>query len=367
MKTRARTLLGALGVAGAALAVVPGAGAAEYYAGKTITVLVGFSAGGGNDTAARVLSKHLARFVPGSPDIVVKNMPGAGSLKAHNFLYERAKPDGETIMWSAVQFMAQVIGAPGVRFDYANSVWVGGALGAPFMMFARTDIAPGGLKTSSDFLKAKDIRFAGIRPTVALDMYGRPTLDLLGLPYTYIPGYRGAAKIRIAIRSGEANTAVHNLIGWRSGVEGTMGAEGIVKPLWYYPLKDEDGNFVRSELIDDMPSFIDFYRQQYGKDPSGPMWNAFKLILDLRGTVSNGFFGPPNMSPEAATALRGAFDKMMRDPEAIAEQKKVFGFNYTPVSYKVAERVSKGLGKTDPALVAFWKKYLAEGAEAVKN
>jgi tripartite-type tricarboxylate transporter receptor subunit TctC len=357
-------LIAAAAVVFAGIQLSSDAQAKEYYEGKTVTVLVGFSAGGGTDTAARIFSKHFGKHIPGKPHMVVKNMPGGGSIKAHNFLFEKAKPDGLTILYTPVQFPAQVLGSIGVRFDYARFTWVGPLIGESFMMFARTDIVPGGIKKSSDFIKAKRVKFAGIRPTVALDMLGRPTLDLLGIKYTYIPGYRGAAKIRLAIRAGEANVAVHGLIGWRSGVEPTMAKEGIVKALWYYPLKDEKGNFVKSPTISDMPTFIDVYKEIYGKEPSGPYWEALKFLLDLRGTVTNVFVGPPNMNKNALAALRTGFGKMIRDPGAIADQKKSIGFNYKPVSIAVAEKFVAGLKNVDPNVVKFWKDYIAQATGA---
>ncbi len=350
----------------AVLALQP-AVAKDYYAGKRITVLVGFSAGGGTDTAARILTKHFAKYVPGNPKIQVKNMPGAGSIKAHNFVYERAKPDGLTILYTPVQFSAELFAAKGVRFQYAKYSLIGALKGSPFVMFARTDSIPGGLKNPADFANAKNVRFAGIRPSVVLDMLGRTSLDLLGIKYRYIPGYRGAAKIRPAIRSNEANTAVHGLVGWRSGVEPTMGKEGIVKALWYYPLKNDQGQFVKSPLVPEMKTFLEVYREIKGKDPSGPYWDALKLVLELRGVVTNVFVGPPGMNTEAVAALQAGFDKMITDPANIAQQKKSIGFAYEKVSNETARRFIADLNKVDPKVVAFWKDYIKKASKRKKK
>lgn len=343
------------------------AAAKEYYAGKTITVLVGFSAGGGTDTAARILTKHYAKYVPGNPKMQVKNMPGAGSIKAHNFVYERAKPDGLTILYTPVQFSAQLFRSKGVRFEYKKYSLIASLKGSPFVMFARTDSVAGGLKNPADFINAKNVRFAGIRPTVTLDMLGRTSLDLLGIKYIYIPGYRGAAKVRPAIRSNEANAAVHGLVGWRSGVEPTMAKEGIVKALWYYPLKNERGQFVKSPLVPEMKTFLEVYREIKGKDPSGPYWDALKLVLDLRGVMTNLFLGPPGMNKEAVAALSVGFRKMIKDPAAIAQQKKSIGFAYSGVPLETARSFIANLNKTDPKVIEFWKGYIKKASKRKKR
>ena len=93
--------------------------AAPYYEGKTITVLVGYGAGGASDLSARAIVKHLSQYVPGKPEMIVKNMTGGGGAKAFNFLYESAKPDGLTLQFGAFSPISQVVDAPGlrVRFD----------------------------------------------------------------------------------------------------------------------------------------------------------------------------------------------------------------------------------------------------------
>ncbi len=361
------TVWGLSAVALAAVLALQPAAAKDYYEGKRITVLVGFSAGGGTDTAARILTKHYSKYVPGNPKIQVKNMPGAGSIKAHNFVYERAKPDGLTIMYTPVQFSAQLFGVKGVRFEYAKFSLIGALKGSPFVMFARTDSIPGGLSNPADFMKANNVRFAGIRPTVTLDMLGRTSLDLLGIKFRYIPGYRGAAKIRPAIRSNEANAAVHGLVGWRSGVEPTMGKEGIVKALWYYPLKNDQGQFVKSPLVPEMKTFLEVYREVKGKDPSGPYWDALKLVLDLRGVMTNVFVGPPGMNKEAVAALQAGFGKMITDPANIAQQNKSIGFAYGGVSNATARNFIANLDKVDPKVVAFWKGYIKKASKRKKK
>ena len=339
---------------------------AEYFAGKTITVLVGFGAGGGTDTISRTMLRQLPKHIPGNPKVVVRNLPGAGGNKSMNFVFEKAKPDGLTLAYSNLSPMSELLAVKGVRFKYGKYTWLLALKGAPLMMFARTDAVPGGLKKSSDIVKATKLILPGLRPTVSLDLVSRPTLDLFGLKYTYVPGYRGASGIRPAIRRNEGNIAAHGLTGYRSGVAPNMGRNGTVKPLWYYPAKDAKGNYVKDPRIPEMPTIIEVYREAFGKDPSGPYWDALNLAMGFRATASNGILAPPNTNKEATAALRKGLAGMIADPATTASLKKVTGWVMQAVPLKTALNVYSTLDQVDPKLVAFWKNYINEGAKAKK-
>src|SRR5260370_27187764 len=107
--------------------IVPAGAQPRFFEGKTVRIVVGFSAGGGYDTYSRVIARHLGRHVPGKPTVIVENMPGAGSLIAANHLYKVAKPDGLTIgNFAGGLVLAQVLGQPGIEFDARKLGWLGG-------------------------------------------------------------------------------------------------------------------------------------------------------------------------------------------------------------------------------------------------
>ncbi len=123
-----RTLGGLLALSVVALAVAPRLAGAQddFYRGKTMRIIVGFSAGGGFDTFARTLARHLGRHLPGTPTIIVENMPGAGSLIAANHVYKVARPDGLTLgHFIGGLFLGQVLGQKGVEFDARKFEFVG--------------------------------------------------------------------------------------------------------------------------------------------------------------------------------------------------------------------------------------------------
>jgi hypothetical protein len=353
----------------AALIVVqaaPTSGFAEdYYEGKTITILVGFPAGGGSDVQARIYQRHLSKHIAGNPKIVVKNMPGGGSLKAQNYMAAKARNDGSIFMFSNFQPMGQLLGEPGVRFKYQDFTWLAAGAGAELIMYARTDAVPGGIKQPTDIMKAKNLIFAAIRPTATLDLYGRITLDVLGVDFNYVPGYRGAAKFRAAILSGEANMGAIGTVGWRSAIEPNAAKKGIVKGLWHWPFSDGKGGWVKTVNVPEFPSFIDFYKKVHGKEPSGQKWEALKFVLKLYGTISDMYIGPPNMNKDAAAALSKGLYAMLNDPAVKAEQKKAIGYAKRALPVSTAHKVIADMANADPKMVQFWKDYIASGRGAM--
>lgn len=337
--------------------------AQEYYKGKTLTILIGFPPGGGSDVQGRIYQRHLGKHIPGNPKVVLKHMPGAGSLKAQNFMYHKARTDGSIIMFSNFQPMGQLLNKPGVRFKYQDFTWVAAGAGAELVMFARVDSVAGGLKRPTDIMKAKNLKFAAIRPTATLDLYGRLTLDVLGVDFTYVPGYRGAAKFRAAIRRGEGNLGVIGTVGWRSGVEPNMAKPGIVMGLWHWPFKDGKGGWIKTKNVPEFMSFSEFYRKVHGKSPSGLKWDALNFMRDLYGTVSDMYIGPPKMNKDAAAAVSKGLYAMLNDPAAIAEQKKIIGYSMRPIPVSTAHKVIASMNNADPKMVKFWEDYLAEGGK----
>src|SRR6266540_2925521 len=106
--------------------MAPAGAQPRFFEGKTVRIIVGFSAGGGYDTYSRVIARHLGRHIPGKPSVIVENMPGAGSLIAANHLYKIAKPDGLTIgNFAGGLVLAQVLGQPGIEFDARKFAWLG--------------------------------------------------------------------------------------------------------------------------------------------------------------------------------------------------------------------------------------------------
>lgn len=358
MVGQSMTVLAVAALAGFALA--PSADA-QFYKGKTITLLFGYSPGGTMDTQTRIIAPFITRHVAGHPDVVVKSMPGAGGMKAQNWLFERGPKDGLTVLHTPTASQSQLLGQTGVRFDYATMTVVGAVNASPMLTYARKDIVPGGLESGADIVKANvTLKQAALRATAWYDMQTRLSLDLLGVKAIFIPGYRGGAKIAAAIRSGEAQIAGAPMAGYMANYKPAMGGpDGIVMPLWYWPFRDEDGKIqdFPSAKADNIPPFVEVYKEVHGMAPSGQKWEALKLLIELRGAVTNVVFMPPGANPEAVAAFREGFARIVKDPEFGPASIKVTGSAMTGVSIAHAERTFKNLSKVDPELVAFLKSY----------
>ncbi len=184
----------------------------EFYKGKTIRFVVGFSPGGGYDTYTRAAARHISKYIPGNPVPIVQNMSGAGSLIAANYIAKRAKPDGLTVgVWNSALVLQQVLGERKVKFRGDQMGWVGAPVkGLPtcaVMGFT-------GLKTFQEVVKSgKRIKLGSTRA-------GGTTFDLpemlnrtLGTNFDLITGYRGTSTIRIAMQKREVDGACW---GWES-------------------------------------------------------------------------------------------------------------------------------------------------------
>jgi len=188
----------------AALLALQAAGAADeasdFYRGKTISVIVGFGAGGGYDIYARLLAHHLGNHIAGGPNIVVQNMEGAGSVRAANYVYSVAPKDG-TVIAAVNQNMPmyQMLGGAGAQFKAAEINWLGSMAYSNGTLYTWYQ---SGIKTLED-AKSRDVPLGGVGTTS--DSYIYPTLlnGLLGTRFKVINGYAGTKEIHLALERGE--------------------------------------------------------------------------------------------------------------------------------------------------------------------
>ena len=198
-----RALIALVATSGVLVSVSGDVGHAQtFYEGKTVRINVGFAAGGGYDTYARLLARHLGRHIPGNPTLIVDNMPGAGSLIAANHLYRVARPDGLTLAhFNGVLFLGQVLGQPGIEFDSRKFELIGAAV--------KEDVAcamtkASGITSFEKWMGAKTpVKLGGVAPGAAPDNTARILKAALGLPIQLVSGYKGTAEIRLAAEAGE--------------------------------------------------------------------------------------------------------------------------------------------------------------------
>ena len=337
---------------------------AQYYKGKTIQIIVGFSAGG-TDSAARIIARRLSKYIPGNPNVVVKNMPGGASLKAQNFIFERAKPDGLTIGHNPFQAMAEVTKRKGVRFSYPKFTYIAGVKQAGYIAVARPDIVPGGLKNSGDVTKVnKPLSYTGRNPLHSIDVMTTLAFDMLGMKHSYVPGFRGSASITTSLAQNETNITGAGSVHWIKHLTPRMANKGQLVSLFQFGIAEQDGSLISDPSYPGVPIFPNYYKKVKGKAPSGPDWEAFEFARKMTGTANHFVLGPPNMNPEAAEILRAAYAKSMADPATKAEAVKLAGLPYRHIGYNVASKTLKALENADSKIVEFWKDRTARQSGA---
>lgn len=358
---RLKLLIGAAAIATASTAIGNAAHSADYFAGKTINLIVGFSAGG-TDMAARVFVRHIGRHIPGNPTVVVKNMPGAASAKAQNFVYEKARPDGLTISFNPFSSVPQLVGAAGVRFKYEKFTFIAGTQGTPFIVIARTDAVPGGLKKPLDILKAPRLAYAGRSALHTMDMPTTVTMKILDKKYNYVPGFRAVTKIRTSLETNETNITSASLGFYKNVIlPSQFYKNGDVKAVWYFPGMDGDGNWLKSDIVPPgIPSLIDVFQDKFGGLPKGPDWEALKFFASVR-TMNFFIAAPPGTDDKIADILRKGFKAAIEDERTKAEERKVLDFAYNYVDHESAKKTLLRLANADPKIVKYWKDHIDAG------
>jgi tripartite-type tricarboxylate transporter receptor subunit TctC len=314
----------------------------DFYKGKTVKIVVGFSAGGGFDTYARALARHMSKHIPGAPSVVVENMTGAGSLIAANHVYNVAKPDGLTIgHFIGGLFLGQVLGQPGIQFDARKFEFIGAPI-SDHVVCALTKAS--GITSIDKWMAAKTpVKMGGIAPgTSTPDNATRILRSSLNLPIQLVSGYKGTADIRLAAEGGEI---AGGCWGWDS-----------VSVTWRKALDTGDAVVV-----------LQANRKTHPDLPNVPQASKFAKSEEARKMIDVGIHGdsdivrtytlPPATPKDRVLALRKAFGATLKDPDFVADAKKS-KLNIGPIPVEDIEKDIAGLFKLDAALVAKLKDVL---------
>jgi tripartite-type tricarboxylate transporter receptor subunit TctC len=324
-------------------AAVSGAACADdFYKGKTIRIVVGFSAGGGFDTYARAIARHMGRHIPGQPDIVVVNMAGAGSLIAANHVYKVAKPDGLTIgHFIGGLFLGQVLGQKGVEFDARKFEFIGAPV-SDHVVCAMTKAS--GITSVEKWMASKTpVKMGGIAPgTSTPDNATRILKAALGLPIQLVTGYKGTAEVRLAAEGGEI---AGGCWGWDS-----------VSVTWRQALQSGDAVVV-----------LQANRRTHPDLPNVPQAKALAKTDEARRMIEVGiefdsdivrtYTLPPGTPKDRVQVLRKAFEATLKDAEFVADATKS-KLNVSPVPPEEIERHIAALMKLDPSMLGSLKDVL---------
>ena len=335
------------------LAVAPAG--AQFYKGKTLNVVINYGAGGNTTVQARLFMKHMEKYIPGNPRIVIRNMGGAGGKIGTNYLGEAAKKNGSEMGWFTINLISEILKDPGLRVSHADFRVIGG-LGEQAVAYVRRDVPPG-ISTQADLFKVKDgLKSGGHDPASTKDIMIRLGLELLNVPYKHVYGYKSGAQLGKAVQQNEINFMEDSTPGYRGRVEPTMVKTGIVLPMWHQGIPVKGGGMKSDPDFADIPSFLDVYHLKYGKDamPSGNRWKAFWLLAAMRGQMQRAVLLPKG-APDAAVAdLRKAFEATIKDPAYIEGYKKLNQALPSPISGAEAEDyIEHEIKRVDPEIAKF--------------
>jgi len=335
-----------------------GAEKAPFYQGKKLNFVINFAAGGPTDIESRIFAKHLPKHIPGQPTVTVQAMGGGGGLIAVNYIGEVAKADGFTAAYFTGSLFQHQIKDPALRVDIGKFGFITGVHGVT-VSYVRADVPPG-IKKPTDFLKAQKFRAAGLGVSSSKDVRFRLSFDLLGVKYDYVTGYNNSSDARLAVQRNEAQYHDETLPSYRSQVEPQMVKTGMVTPLYYTDLVAPSGEILVSRDVPELMPFSHFYKEVFGKPPSGIKYEALKAANMSSTNMTRMVLLPPKVPAESIAILRKAFDSLSRDQDFLQDAIASMRFQPRFEVGEAGERMFQLASQTKPEVIAFLRKYIAE-------
>jgi tripartite-type tricarboxylate transporter receptor subunit TctC len=328
------------GGGGATATQDPNAAVKAFYEGKTIRVVVGLEAGGGFDTTARILARHMGKYIPGSPTLVVENMPGAGSRVAANFLYEVAPQDGTVFgVFNENQVLQQAQGAADIKFDAKKFGWLGSTFSATIVCIARKD---SGFTKIQDIQGSKQFIVGSTGPGSNTGDFPQVLRTALGANIKIVSGYNGTAGISRAVDSGEVQGGCWT---WESmgPTQGQNLKDGTMVPLV------QQGDEKVKDLAN-VPMADEVATTTQNK--------AIIKAITAPSVISKSFTAPPNVPADRLKALQEAFTKAWNDP-ALKEEAAKAKIDIAPKDAAGVQKVVNELLGYDKATIDALKAALA--------
>jgi len=296
-----------------------------FYKGKRVTLLINFAAGGPTDIEGRLFAKYLAKHLDGQPTVIVQNMDGAGGVIGAQYLGEVAPKDGSYVGYLSGTSWVYVSEPERWRVDFKAYEFVAYQPGTT-VHFARTDIPPG-IKEPADIVKAKGLIAGGLSADTSKDLRLRLGLEMLGVPYQYVTGYRSSAPARLALQRGEINMFSESPPSYRAVVEPQLVKTGQAIPIWWDATDTADPQKPQKQMEGlTIPSFPQLHKKVKGTQPTGQMWEAYRTLFDVNSTLQRLIVLAPGTPKAAYEALRVAIERINSDKDFAAEAVKAIEF-----------------------------------------
>jgi hypothetical protein len=302
------------------LLAAPALGAAPYYEGKSIEVIIPFPVAGGSDIWIRTIAPYLEKQIPGSPKFNFRNIGGGRGIPGMMEFALKAKPDGLMVLVSsATNYFPVLLGDKAAKYDFRQ--WkpllvnpVGG------VMYASP---AAGIKRVEDLGKTKNLIYGGIS-AIGLDLIPLITFELLEMDAKGVLGFRGRGEARIAFERGETNLDYQTTPAYNATVVPLI-KEGKAIPLMSFGQLDESGNIVRDPAVPDLPTVPEVYEKIKGKKPSGRFWETYKVFMPSAFAVQKILWVKAEAPAEVLRVFYTAADRLEKDKEFTTKTEKILG------------------------------------------
>ena len=311
---------------------------ADFYRGKSISMIIATAPGGDYDLRARLVSRHMGRHIPGNPTIVPRNMPGGVGIQAANYMANVAAQDG-TSLHAIMQNMSthQALGGGGVEYDTRKFFWIGNTTDTPNTIASWHAT---GIKTIQDAM-ARELVIGAPGTATASVYYPKSLNEMAGTKFKIVTGYPGGNQVNLAMERDEVGGRINSWASWKS-----------TKPDW---LREKKIFMIvqialkRHPELADVPTIIELAKTEEDR--------AVMTFLSADIPISRAYVTTPNVPAERVQALRRAFDATMNDPQFIAEAEKL-GMDMSPSTGEEAQKYADLIANTPASVLARAKAIL---------
>ena len=317
-----------------------------FYQGKTIRLVAGTPAGSVYDLYARMVAQFIPKYIPGTPNIIVQNMPGVASMVAANYIYEVAKPDGLTI--GSIQpalYFDQLVGRKEVKFDWQKFTWIGNTTVSHHLLYMRSDTP---YKTIEDIRKANLPPKCGAEGT-ASSAYYLPKLleETIGAKFTIVTGYNSGTDVDLAVERGEVQCRAFTIAAFFAREPfHTWRKKGFV-----HIIVQTGGR--RDAKLPEVPTLPELMDQHKTADSA----RRLAAVILAANEIGRPIVATPGIPADRVKILREAFMKAMKDPELLDDAKKK-RLELDPVSGEALEALGKEIVAQPPEVIERMKKLL---------
>src|SRR5918992_5653696 len=321
------------------LGVAPVLAQAPFYQGKTIRIVTGYPAGDVNDLWPRLVAQYMTKYIPGNPNFVIQNMPGASSMIAANYVFTVAKPDALTLGWIApTLYFDQIVGRKEVQYDWGKYSFIGSPSENGHQLYMRTD-SP--YKTIEDVRTANEPPKCGSGGAAGTGFYFPRLLEeTVGAKFTIVLGYQGGGPIDLAVEKGEIHCRAMTIESFFAREPfHTWRKNNFVKSLVQSARK-------RDARLTDTPTIYELMDQYKTPDQA----RRVATVILAGGVFGRPMVGPSGIPADRMKILRSAFASALRDPELKVEAEKR-NYELDPVAGEEMEKLAREVMAQPPAVI----------------